>query len=123
MRLKVFREGKKSKTDKKKGKKRKKERKGPPWFLPFPSALVWPSPYYVLFTVFSSGMTKKAVKILAVQPETCSVPCYVVTIFTCIMIVTTFVVVAASIRDFHYFYNQLWKPVPYKDDPVRPAQS
>ena len=123
MRLKVFREGKKSKTDKKKGKKGKKEKKGPPWFLPFPSALVWPSPYYVLFTVFSSGMTKKAVKILAVQPETCSVPCYVVTIFTCIMIVTTFVVVAASIRDFHYFYNQHWKPVPYKDDPVRPAQS
>ena len=29
--------------------------KGPPWFIPFPTLLVWPSPVFSLFAIFSTG--------------------------------------------------------------------
>jgi hypothetical protein len=113
LKLRLFRRGKKAK-----GKK-----EDPPWFIPFPAALVWPSPLFALLTVFSTGIIKKAVLILVVQPSGCSSACYAISIACCVGIVLSFISVAVYLWDFFALYGDKWKLTPLKEEPVMRAST
>ena len=68
-----------------------------------------------------AGLVKKAVVILAVQPQACSTSCYAISIAICVVIAFGFVAVFFYLADFYALHGGKWKLVPYKDDPVRPT--
>jgi len=51
-------------------------------FMPFPKLFVWPNILIVILAMFSAGLTKSSVKLLAAQPEGCGTACYAAAITT-----------------------------------------
>ena len=67
----------------------------------------------------AAGLIKKAIKILAEQPQNCSMSCYAISIGVCVVIAVSFVVVAVYLIAFHTLHGGKWKLIPFKEDPVR----
>lgn len=62
--------------------KRQRRKRKPPKFVPFPKSLLHPTPLFFTCAVFTTGLTRAAVTVLAVQPEGCDSSCLAIAFAT-----------------------------------------
>ena len=83
----------------------------PPKFTPFPKSLMWPTPLFFTCAIFVTGLTKAAVKLLAVRPADCSPHCEVSAIATLLAIglLLLFIVVDLALLFYGMRGQVSWK--------------
>lgn len=83
-----------------------------PKFTPFPKSLLWPTPLFFTSSVFVTGLTRAASKLLAVQPEGCGSLCISSAIATLGFVGLLLVVAACDLILFFRYHREHvpWKP-------------
>ena len=83
----------------------------PPKFVPFPKSLVWPTPLFFTGCIFVTGLTRASVRVLAAQPDGCSMACLAVPIVVLFVLVGLLLLTAVNLILVHKRHGNVitWK--------------
>jgi len=76
-------------------------------FVPFPKLFVWPNVLVLMLAMFSAGLTRASVTLLAAQPEGCNAGCYAVGVITLAGVVCLLLSLAADLVRFRRRFSDV----------------